>query len=209
MNTRIRKALPEDAPALVAIKEQLPMPATDDETQSGGFLLGTDEATYRFYIENAFCLVAEVDGSVVGFGILLPDAMLRASDVWQRRQQASWEINLALYENKKLGYVEQLAFLPGHRKLVISLAYNLLCWVFEQGYEVLFTTTVREPVLNLAAVPIILKGGGKKAGSIDEVYPVVGRICSDIYLVEKVWFEQFTQAHVLYPYFRAQKIQLA
>jgi hypothetical protein len=208
MKQMIRRARPEDAPAFMLIKSQLPMPRADDETLSGGFLLGTDEDTYRFYIKNALCLVAEEDNSVVGFGILLPDAMLRASDVWQRRNEAEWEINLALYEHQKLGYVEQLAFLSGHRKLVIALAYNLVCHVFENGTEVLFTTTVREPVLNLAAVPLILKAGGIRAGSIDEIYPVVGRIISDIWLVEKERFYMKARQHPLYLYFEAQRVAL-
>jgi hypothetical protein len=209
MKTLIRKARPEDAAAFMAIKAQLPMPQAENQTQQGGFLLGTDEETYRTYILHGQCLVAESAGALVGFGICFPDALVRASEIWQRRDAAQWYIDPASFEQNKLGYIEQMAFLPGHRKAVIALAYNLICWALESGAEVLFTTTVRKPVLNLAAVPLILAGGGQRVGTIDEVYPVVGPIVSDIYLLRAGDFWTHTRSHPLYSYFEGSRTRFA
>ena len=208
MKSLIRKAELADATRFVEIKNQLPITLIDGTTPTGGFLLGTDAATYRYYIENAFCLVAEVDDKVVGFGIIFTDDMLRQSDVWQRRQFANWNIDLAKYEDKKLGYFEQLAALPGYRKLIVSLAYNLVLWVFDAGYDALFTTTVKEPIANLAAIPFIHAVKGIKAGNIDEVYPLIGPIKSDIYLIEAEMFYAESKAHPLFPFLSQQTISL-
>lgn len=190
-------ARPDDAAAFILIKNQLSFTQADGSTSKGGFLLGTDIDTYRKYIEQAHCLVAEVNEEVVGFGIIFRDEMLRNSDVWKRRHQANWQIDLTHYEHQKLCYFEQLAFLNGHRRLVISLAYHLVKWVFDLGYQTLFTTTVREPILNLAAIPFIRAVSGILAGNIDETYPVIGHINSDIYLLEAETFYVRTASHPL------------
>jgi len=208
MTTIIRKAVPEDALAMVAIKNQLPLNFADGSVSTGGFLLGTDAVTYQKYIEEAYCLVAESEGCVVGFGIVFPDCLLRESEIWQKRYEVDWLIHLPDYESQLLCYFEQLAFLKGHRKAVLVLAYNLVKWLFDSGYSVLFTTTVNKPILNLAAIPFIKAVDGKKVGNIDEVYPVVGNINSDIYLVEAVLFYQKTQAHSLYSFFEDHTIAL-
>lgn len=85
---------------------------------------------------------------------------------------------------------------------MILLAYNLVKWVFDLGYETLFTTTVKEPVLNLAAIPFINAVDGIKAGSIQEVYPKIGLINSDIYLIDSKAFDRKTKIHNLYPFFQ-------
>ena len=191
MNTRIRKAHLSDAEAFIEIKNQLPISMADGTTTKGGFLLGTDIETYRQFIKNEYCLVAETDTGIVGFGIILKDSTLRASEIWEKRSSADWFIDLAIYESQHLAYFEQLAFLKGHRKGVLTLCYNLVKWVFEQGYETLFTTTVNKPILNLAAIPFIKAAGGIQAGNIDEFYPKIGQINSDIYLIErKIFFEK-------------------
>lgn len=208
MNSQIRIATKEDAPLFIEIKNRLPIKRTDGSTTTGGFLLGTDLKTYEHYIENSFCLVAEADSNIVGFGIVFTDEMLRKSDVWMRREQASWDINLKEYEEKKICYFEQLAFLQGHRKLVIRLAYQLVKWVFDQHYDALFTTTVNKPVVNLAAVPFIKIVSGVKAGNIDEIYPLIGEINSDIYVIESENFYTKTKEHALYPYIKRHSIPL-
>lgn len=203
MNTRIRKALLSDAEAFIAIKNQLPISMADGTTTKGGFLLGTDIETYRNFIENEYCLVAEKNTEVVGFGIILKDATLRESEIWEKRGSADWFINLADYESQKLGYFEQLAFLKGHRKSVLKLCYNLVKWVFEQGYETLFTTTVNKPILNLAAIPFIKAADGIQAGNIDEFYPKIGQINSDIYLIQAKGFFEKIETLSLFPFFEA------
>ncbi len=200
---KLRKARPEDATAMVAIKDQLPLTLSDGSTSTGGFLLGTDEATYREYINTSWCLVAEHEGRVIGFGIILPDAVLRASDIWLRRNEAAWQEDIAAYERQQLCYFEQFAFLRGHRRTAIALAYHLTMWACDAGCETLFTTTVRKPVLNLAAVPFVYAAGGHKAGCIDEIYPVVGQILSDIYVVPTAAFRANAAAHPLSSFFHS------
>jgi hypothetical protein len=202
MSAIIRRAVPEDAAAFVQIKDQLPLTLTDGGSTKGGFLLGTDLKTYRHYIKNAYCLVATTEQKLVGFGILLPDCLLRESEVWKKRRRATWYVDLPVYEKQNLCYFEQLAFLPGHRKTVLKLSYNLIRWAFEEGHQTLFTTTVNKPVLNLAAIPFIKAAGGIHAGNIDEVYPRIGAINSDIYLMASGVFFQKAEAHPLYPLFK-------
>ncbi|NUO01587.1 MAG: hypothetical protein HUU01_13350 [Saprospiraceae bacterium] len=203
MSTTIRRAQIEDAAAFVRIKDQLPLPLADGGTTTGGFLLGTNLDTYRHYIKDAYCLVATGEQGVVGFGILLPDPLLRESEVWQKRDHAAWYIDLPVYEKQNLCYFEQLAFLPGHRKTVLKLSYNLIKWAFDAGHHALFTTTVNKPVRNLAALPFIKAAGGIHAGNIDEVYPSIGPINSDIYLMLSGVFFQKARAHTLYPVFKS------
>lgn len=208
MSTIIRKAVPADAAALLRIKNQLPMQMADGSTTTGGFLLGTDEQTYKEYIAKAYCLVAEDRGMVVGFGIIFPDSTLRQSDIWLRRNDAVWYVGLSDYEDKQLCYFEQFAFAPGYRKYAVILAYNIIRYVFYKGAEALFTTTVHKPVLNLAPLPFIHAAKGIKAGNINEVYPIVGAINSDIYLIESQSFYESVQAHTLFPFFEANTMSI-
>ncbi len=183
------------------------MSMADGTSTKGGFLLGTDIDTYRNFIENEYCLVAETDAGVVGFGIILKDATLRSSEIWEKRSNADWFINLNAYESQRLAYFEQLAFLKGHRKSVLTLSYNLVKWVFEQGHETLFTTTVNKPILNLAAIPFIMAAGGIHAGNIDEYYPKIGQINSDIYLIEEKAFFEKVKTLPLFPFFEENSLR--
>ena len=206
MINKIRVAEVRDAEAFVAIKNQLPITRADGSTTTGGFLLGTDLETYKTYITQGYCLVAEVNNQVVGFGIMFTDKMLRESDVWQRRHLATWNIALSDYENRNLCYFEQLAFLSGHRRLALALAYNLVKQTFDKGYHTLVATTVKAPVLNLAAIPFIQAAGGLHTGNINEVYPTIGLINSDIYMLDANRFYTHAARHVLYPFFRQHTI---
>ena len=203
---RLRRAVPGDELAFLYIKSQLPLVGAD-KTSTGGFLLGTDAQTYLRYIQTAHCLVSEFEGRIVGFGIILPDSLLRASDVWVRRYSANWDIDLPTYENQVLCYFEQFAFLKGHKRSAVALAYNLVKQAFEQGAEYLFTTTVNKPVLNLAAIPFIKAVKGIRGGTIDETYPLVGPINSDIWIVSARTYEEQVQAHPLYPFLVANTIR--
>lgn len=183
------------------------MSMADGTTTTGGFLLGTDIDTYRHFIENEYCLVAETDEGVVGFGIILKDSTLRTSEIWEKRSSADWLINLTAYESQHLAYFEQLAFLKGHRKSVLILCYNMIKWLFEQGYETLFTTTVNKPILNLAAIPFIKAAGGIHAGNIDEFYPKICQINSDIYLIEARAFFAKVRTLPLFPFFEYNSLR--
>ena len=193
---------------MLHIKNALPLKTADGNTVRGGFLLGTDAATYRKYIEDAICFVADDDSRVVGFAIIFPDAMVRTSDVWERRGEASWYIDIAAWETKQLAYFEQFAFLPGYRRAAVVLAYNIIKHVFVAGADALFTTTVHAPALNLAPLPFIAAAYGIKAGNINEVYPLIGHINSDIYLIEPTGFRSGVLQHSLRSFFEANTLQL-
>jgi hypothetical protein len=192
---KFRRAKIEDAARFVEIKEQLPMPVLGEgENNTGGFLLATSENMYIYFINHAFCLVAEVDDCVVGFGILLPDDILKMSEIWDKRYLVNWKLDIDDYEYSKLCYFEQLAFLPPFRKLAPVLAFTLLHDAFQnECYDAMFTSTVQKPVTNLAAVPLIKAAGGKLIGNINEYYLGAGEINSDIYIIEKEDFNACLQ----------------
>lgn len=202
MSIKIRKARTEDVKGFMDVKNQLPFKYTDENTTTGGFLLGTNEETYLNYIQNDYCLVAEKDEQIIGFGIVLKDESVRKSDVWERRKEANWTIDIDDYEEEKICYFEQLAFLKGYSRQVLRLAYHLVSYAFKQGHQHLFTTTVKFPITNLAAVPYILKASGNKVGNIDEIYPIIGRIQSDIYLINaKEYFPTIEKSNI-YSFFQ-------
>lgn len=181
----IRKSILQDAQSFIAIKNKLPLPSENESTTKGGFLLGTDIDTYMFYIKNGSCLTAIVNNKIVGFGIVLPNQLVKNSPLWKKRKQVNWVININDLENNTISYIEQLAFLKGHRKLSLLLSYNLVKMAFDNGSGFILTTTVKKPIHNLAAIPYIKAIGGLLIGHIDETYPVVGTINSDIYQISK------------------------
>lgn len=194
----IRKSIIEDAEYFIKIKERLPLCTQDEQSEKGGFLLGTNLETYQFYIHNGLCFTALANEEVVGFGIILPNELIKQSALWEKRKSVDWSLDLSRLENSNVAYIEQLAFLKGHRKLTIILSYELLHTAFENGAELILTTTVREPVINLSAVPMIKAVEGKLIGNIDEVYPIVGDINSDIYLMDKAPFYQSIKKRRIY-----------
>lgn len=189
----IRRSVLNDAHHFISIKNKLPMPLDSNTTTQGGFLLGTDFDTYKYYIKEGICYSALSLQAVVGFGIVLPNEVVRKSNLWSRRRAAGWNININELEQNNIAYFEQLAFLNGHRKLVLRLAYKMAKVAFEGGAEFILTTTVKEPIKNMASLPFIHVVGGKKIGSIKENYLVVGELVSDIYLISKTAFHQKVQ----------------
>ncbi len=69
MSLTIRRSEYDDAKHFVTIKEMLVF-NNEKESRNGGFLLGSDEKTYREYISYQYCLTAEIDNKIVGFGII-------------------------------------------------------------------------------------------------------------------------------------------
>ena len=183
MKTKLRIAVEADAESFIEIKNQLSFTEIKGESTTGGFLLGTDITTYKKYIANDYCLVVEKDSKIIGFGIVLRNEELKQSDIWAKRDLANWSIDIETFTNKQVCYFEQLAFQKGHSREVLKLCYNIICWAFE-SHTYLFTSTVKKPIFNLAAIPYILKSGGTLVGNINEVYPEIGLINSDIYKID-------------------------
>jgi len=185
IKNNIKTSIPKEAKDFVKLKNKLPLPTLGNSVTKGGFILGTNESTYQFYIEVGICLTAKTDDNIVGFGILLPDEIIRNGELWKKRKEVNWTIDIKLIESKNIAYIEQLAFIEGNKKLALILAYNLINKAFVNGVDYVLTTTVRKPILNLAAIPLIRASGGKLVGNINENYPDFNQVNSDIYLIKK------------------------
>ncbi len=197
-NIKIRKAILEDADSFVKIKNHLPMNLSEEKSSKGGFLLGTTVEEYKFYIETSLVLVVEDDNKVIGFGIILLDHIIRESSLWKKREEVTWFIDFKRYENIELSYFEQLAFLPGYKYWPTRLAYQILKESFDNGAKALITTTVKKPVKNMAALPLIKIAHGVLAGNINETHPSVGEINSDIYIIDSENFYKYVPIHPLF-----------
>ena len=186
----LRKARPEDAAALVRVKSQLPMPQ-EAATAGGGFLLGTDLAGYASFIAHDIVHVAEDPAmGIVGFAIVLRDATLRASELWAKRGLIDWQgMPMEALDTIPICYFEQLAVLPEARFRVYAkhLALRSLAEAM-RTHTLACATVVAAPVRNLASRPFLQVAGFQLVGQIDEDYPVVGQICSDIFVLHKAEF---------------------
>ncbi len=182
MSVTLRRAAVADVPALLEIKASLPLAAS----QGGGFLLGTSGERYVAMVSAGSAWLLELAGRPVGFAITFPDAMLRASDLWERRQEIRWSrgFSLAEVEAETVGYFEQLAVRPEPeaRRHAAALALRATLEQFRKlGSTRVFTTTVLEPVMNRAALPFLARVGASEIGRIEERYPEVGRILSAVH----------------------------
>jgi hypothetical protein len=186
----LRTATGDDAAALFRIKGRLGL----RQDGRGGFLLGTSERGYAALIEAAQVTVLCSDGQPVGFCVALPDAVLRASELWARRDQVDWGgFDPSAVEAAPVGYFDQLAVLPGHRRAgAVALALRGAWGLFSTGHAHLLATTVVAPVRNTAAIPLLARVGARRVGSIAEVYPEIGPLVSDLHLLARSDF----QAHL-------------
>lgn len=207
MKRKIRKAILNDASAYLGINHKLPVVSEkDNATSTGGFLLGTDFETYQSYIDLGFCYTALAEDKIVGFGVMFPNETVKTSDLWMKRKNANWLIDIAKLEKCNISYIDQLAFLKGNSRSAIILAYNMIKHSFKFGSEYVITTTVREPMHNLAAIPFIKAAGGKVVGTIDEYYPVVGDIKSDLHLISAEAFYVAINKLSIYNWLRQNEI---
>lgn len=184
----LRPARPDDVPGLLAVKRSLRMAPGAGETSRGGFLLGADADAYRQAIHRASTWVlADADG-VQGFAIVLPDPVFRAGPIFARRDRVRWRLDdLDRLLAGRLAYYDQLAVRRGgplHRRWGAALALAAL-WPVIETHDHLVTTTVLAPVRNLAAVPYLKRVGGRPVGDLDEVYPEIGPLVSQLWLAER------------------------
>jgi ribosomal protein S18 acetylase RimI-like enzyme len=192
----LRRATPADLAAVLAIKRALPMPRPDlGATNSGGFLLGSDERTYAQLLAVARLWLLEVDGAPVGFSVTLDDPVLRASTVWARRAQIDWqaEFDPAAALGRRIGYFDQLAVLPRLRSRYwgAALALRALAELIDdEHHQLVLTTTVLEPIVNRAALPYLARVGARMVGRLAERYDGVGEIVSAIHAIEAVDYRE-------------------
>lgn len=188
MSLALRAAEEVDVDAIVAIKQRLRMHADQDGeavSSRGGFLLGASRAGYAALVAAGRTHVLVDAGQVVGFAAALPDAALRASPLWQRRDQiaAGSPALAAQIEGMAIGYLDQLAVLPDPKYIpcAAALAYHAVAGLFAEGCALVVTTVVARPVRNLASRRLLTAAGALQIGTIEEDYPGVGTITSDVF----------------------------
>lgn len=195
---RIRAGVAGDAAAMLALKGRLRMRADAAEgaaSSRGGFLLGSTREQYEALIAGGQVDVLLDGEAMAGFVTALPDAALRRSDLWQRRGQIALAglgpAELAAIEELRLGYVDQLAVLPDpkYRLCAPVLAFCALSRLLADGSDLVFATVVARPVRNLATQPLLEAVGALRLGEIEETYPEVGAITSEVYCVSRAAFE--------------------
>lgn len=180
---RIRRATQADAEAILAVKRALVLPPDALEAPRGGFLLGSTLQQYRALIGVAdVWVLLGTDGAVAGFAVLLPEPVLRASELWARRAAIRWDTPAGWTPpEERVCYFDQLAVLPDARVRAPHLALAALRGAVRSGHEHLFATVVSHPVQNVASMALLRALGARRVGSVDEEYPDVGRIVSDLY----------------------------
>lgn len=181
--TRIRRATQADAGALLDLKRALALPAGAREAPRGGFLLGASLERYRALIDVADVWVLhDAQGAVGGFAVVLPEAVLRASELWARRALIRWDAPAGWTPpEERMCYFDQLAILPHARVRAPELALTALRAAVEAGHEHLYATIVSHPVYNAASLPLLKALGAQRVGTVEEEYEGVGRIVSELY----------------------------
>ena len=186
----LRLARPVDVDAIVEIKLHLRMradPGDIGQSSRGGFLLGASRTQYARLIASGHTWVLGDHERVVGFAAALPDAELRASELWQRRDQLGLGEDLRALEDLPIGYLDQLAVLPDPKYRIggVVLAYQAVASLFTAGCAFVVTTVVDKPVRNLASRPLLAAIGALQLGSIEEQHEDVGAITSDVFMVSR------------------------
>jgi GNAT superfamily N-acetyltransferase len=186
----LRRASITDVDGMLAVKRALRLDAGAADAARGGFLLGASAEQYAFFVHHANVhVLGDVDGSIAGFAVALPDAVLRGTELWARRRSIAWDGDGGdadgwdALETSPVAYFDQLAVRPGQRSrgYAPALAWAALDALAAMGHRHVFATTVREPVLNRASHTLLRAAGARRVGEIGEVYPEVGRILSDVY----------------------------
>jgi hypothetical protein len=182
-SVRIRRASRADAEAILAVKRALALPPDAQEAPRGGFLLGASLESYRALIDVAdVWVLTGTDGAVAGFAVLLPESVLRASELWARREAIHWEAPAGWTPPEhRVCYFDQLAILAAARMRAPELALTALREAVRTGHQHLFATVVTYPVQNTASLALLRALGARRVGSVDEVYEGIGHIVSDLY----------------------------
>lgn len=178
----LRRAALADVPEIVAIKQRLRLEPGQAPAR-GGFLLGCSPERYAALIVAANVLVLEVAGAPAGFAVTLPDPVLRASELWSRRELIRWRSGEAAPpEGDAVAYFDQLAVLPDAPRLhVAALAFAAVRMLAEAGHRHLYATTLLAPVTNRAALPFLAAVGARRVGEVEEHYRDVGLVVSELH----------------------------
>jgi hypothetical protein len=168
--------------AIVAIKQALGF-VPGAARPRGGFLLGCPPERYAALIEAKCVLVLEQCVRVAGFAVAVPDPLLRASDLWARRSLIRWRDGEgAPPDDEPIAYFDQLALAPWASRVgAAPLALAAAARLAEVGHARLYATTLRAPIRNPAALPLLRGFGARVVGSVSEYYEDVGEVVSDLH----------------------------
>jgi len=180
----LRRGGLDDLDDVLAIKRALPLSFDGSGTHRGGFILGTDLAGYRQLVTVGRMWLLRLHGRTVGYSTAYPDPVLRASELWSRRERIAWKdgFDPAAIIDQPLALFDQLAVLPGARARFYgtALALRTMLDLLDDHRHVL-TTVVHAPVKNPAALAFVRRLGGRLVGELEEHYPEVGAIRSGLY----------------------------
>jgi len=114
--------------------------------------------------------------------------VFRASEVGAKREHIGWEgFDASTIEDEPIAYFDQLAIEPMHQRAYhgAALALDVVMALLAEGHAHVFTTTLVEPVVNEAALPLMHKIGSRRVGMLEETYPGVGRVVSAIHYMRR------------------------
>ena len=182
MSVRLRRARLSDLDGVMALRERLRL-VPGREPGGGGFLLGCARERYAFFAARAEMLVLEQDGALAGFAIALPDPILRASELWARRDRIGWHAGEGEPPaGARIAYFEQLALAPDAPRLhAPALAFAALGRLVEGGHTDLYATTLHAPLRNAAALPLLRAAGARPVALVEEEYEGIGRVVSELH----------------------------
>ena len=195
----VRTATLSDVDSIMAVKQALRH--VDDER--GGFILGSPRELYCTWVKTAVVKVLQTEQAnanrlgevseapgIVGYAICLPDAVVRQSELWQKKDHIAFSIPIDSIVKEKIAYFEQLAVLPRYRRYVAKLLVATLDVIFAQGHQHLFSTTVSEPFNNQAAQGLYKRGAAQTVGYLREHYPEYGTIVSQLHYMPRANYQR-------------------
>lgn len=186
----VRLSQPADLDAVMALREARAW-REGSSGSTGGFLLGSDREQYREHVAHGRVMVSlDGEGRVEAFSVVLDDGAFRASDLWARRHHADVPIEvMARFEGARLAYFDQLVALPGRGWASVRVAFRHAVDSMHR-HDALLATTVVEPVVNGAALPVLHDLGFVVVGHVEEEYPRIGRLRSAVHLLTRAAFDR-------------------
>lgn len=185
----LRRAIAADIDRMLALKSRLRLVPRGGRTTEGGFLLGVSRERYEALVAHANVVIMDdlATGALAGFAVTLPDPVLRASDVWARRDAIAWSGAPPIAEGARVGYFDQIACAPyaEHRRGAPALALKALLDLLATGHQHVFATVVREPLHNTAALELLRAVGARHVGALAEHHEDLGAMRSDVYHLDR------------------------
>jgi GNAT superfamily N-acetyltransferase len=185
----VRKASTRDVSTLLEIKASLAVSvASSPDSFGGGFLLGSSEELYLGLAHaGQIILVEDDDAQVLGFGIAIESEILRASELWARRDLIEWEpgFDVVTAMSSRVGYLDQLAIRPSAQRqwLGALLGCSIMEHFVATRHDLVLTTTLLEPMENTASLPLITRASGRRVGTLDEHYEGIGDVVSALHII--------------------------